>query len=329
MTADEIFLFEEIYVRVGRARSVQAVWASAVVVALGLVLLCEFQSGRGFAGLVGRDVARGEGTQTGISEGMAAGIDIGIIAELVALIEESFESRKVVAKNHVAVETVVPDSDARTPIFMYHEVRDRPWGLEGLFIRVNDFEAQMKYLSDNGFQTLFVNEISRQRDFRGKVVLTFDDGYVGFYENVLPVLKMYNLKASLYVMSSVPGGLLYVSVEQLKEIRDSGLVEIGCHTRTHPDLTTLSLAGMEAEIVEAKAELEAMLGIEITSFAYPSGAYNSAVVGVVKQHYKNALITSNAVADIAVETDYYVLPRLSMYRGTPFRTFVEWCLLGR
>ncbi|MCL1852787.1 MAG: polysaccharide deacetylase family protein [Peptococcaceae bacterium] len=285
-------------------------WVCVALLMLGLLFLCGIQCG----GVVPVE-SEGEGLEA--DAGAEGGAEGG--AEAVT------DARP---KPEPEIVAVVPNHDARVPILMYHEVADKTWGLEGLFVKISDFEAQMKYLSDNGYKTLFVSEITRQTNFDKKVVLTFDDAYVGFYDNVLPVLKKYNIKVSLYVISSAFGGN-FITEDQLKEIHDSGLVQIGSHSQSHPDLTTLSSAKLEEEIKGSKDALEAMLGTKITTFAYPTGAHNDMVVDMVKLHYKDALITGNSLANINVETDLYTLPRFGMYRTTTLKTFADWCSLGR
>jgi peptidoglycan/xylan/chitin deacetylase (PgdA/CDA1 family) len=63
-----------------------------------------------------------------------------------------------------------------------------------------------------------------------------------------------------------------MSPEELRQISQDGLIEIGGHTRTHPLLSTLSLAEQQHEIAGGKAELEAMLGHPLRCFAYPYGS---------------------------------------------------------
>jgi peptidoglycan/xylan/chitin deacetylase (PgdA/CDA1 family) len=63
-----------------------------------------------------------------------------------------------------------------------------------------------------------------------------------------------------------------MSPEELRQISQDGLIEIGGHTRTHPLLSTLSLAEQQHEIAGGKAELEAMLGHPVRCFAYPYGS---------------------------------------------------------
>ena len=75
------------------------------------------------------------------------------------------------------------------------------------------------------------------------VILSFDDSRKDFYTNVFPLLKKYQIKATLNVISDFvvhPEGYSFPSgddkamtIDQVKECYDSELVEIACHGHTH------------------------------------------------------------------------------------------------
>ena len=87
------------------------------------------------------------------------------------------------------------------------------------------------------------------------VILSFDDSRGDFYSNVFPLLKKYEMPATLNVISdfvenpsnySFPsGGNLSMSVCQVKECADSGMVEIACHGHTHKNTKEDIIANIE------------------------------------------------------------------------------------
>ncbi|RJQ36125.1 hypothetical protein C4552_04160, partial [Candidatus Parcubacteria bacterium] len=70
---------------------------------------------------------------------------------------------------------------------------------------------------------------------------------------------------------------LYINPSQALALQSTGH-EIGAHTRTHADLTTLTPAERQNEIVGSRTELLAMGVGSIETIAYPFGAYNDAVL---------------------------------------------------
>jgi glycosyltransferase involved in cell wall biosynthesis/peptidoglycan/xylan/chitin deacetylase (PgdA/CDA1 family) len=90
--------------------------------------------------------------------------------------------------------------------------------------------------------------------------------------------------------------------------------EIGAHTVHHPILNECTAQQARAEIADCKAELEAIIGGAVHSFAYPNGRpgrdFSREHVDMVKAAgYQTAVTTSRGVARAA--TDPFQLPRFT------------------
>ena len=150
-------------------------------------------------------------------------------------------------------------------------------------------------------------------------MLTFDDGYSTFYDQAWPVLKEFNQKATLFVISGLVGNQAYLNWEQIIFLDSQG-IEIGGHTRTHPLLPTLKSVNAAAEINQDKQDIQARLGHSITSFCYPTGKYNSQVVQQVQAAGYAAAVTM--VQRKAASTDnLLLLPRRGVYQNDPLIRF--------
>ncbi len=149
------------------------------------------------------------------------------------------------------------------------------------------------------------------------ICLTFDDGYFDFYHFVFPLLKKLNLRAVLgvpvkYILPSThlkPKERLDITYktameyyqdkapfctwEELKEMVDSGHVEIASHSYSHIDLT-LPEVDLEKEVVYSKKLLEEKLHTPIKTFIYPLGKFNTRVHSEVMKHYTHAMRIGNA-----------------------------------
>lgn len=186
----------------------------------------------------------------------------------------------------------------RLPILTYHYIRtlehpeQDPMGV-GLSVSPEMFRQQLSYLRDQGYKVIRLEALDRV--LKGTetldpkpVALTFDDGYEDFYTQALPILKEFNFPVTLFTVAGFldnPSGR-YLSTNQLKEITQTGLVTIGVHSYTHPDLTKPRV-NLNKEIVEAKSKLEEIVGKKLDLFAYPYGAYNSKI----REEAKNAGFT--------------------------------------
>lgn len=206
------------------------------------------------------------------------------------------------------------------PILCYHGVLDVPWGIANLFVRVDEFENQMKYLSENGYTPIFASEISNAQNVEKPVIITFDDGYKDVYTNAFPILQKYNLKANVYMISGWINGDVYMTSDMTKEMANSPLIEIGSHTVNHKSLQTLSNEEIEYELKESKRGLEELIGKEVNVIAYPKGGYDSRVINIASNYYKYALST-NKGKENPNKLNTYTLKRLYVYRGTSVEGF--------
>ncbi len=141
------------------------------------------------------------------------------------------------------------------------------------------------------------------------MILSFDDGYQDFYTDVFPILKRENVKAVSYVVTDFLDKLNYMTKRQLREVIDSGLVEIGCHTAHHLNLKHVDKKTLEAEISECSADLKRDFGIKAVSFAYPFGAFNPDAPELLKKYgFKNAVTTTSG--DLISNKNIYEIPRI-------------------
>jgi peptidoglycan/xylan/chitin deacetylase (PgdA/CDA1 family) len=195
------------------------------------------------------------------------------------------------------------------PILMYHYVRSvdqasDPLGYD-LSVTPDDFNNQIAWLHEQGYIGVRMDGITRC--LRGEapcpskaIALTLDDGYEDAYTDALPVLKRYGMVATFYIVTNFIGQPGYMTWEQVAALRDAGM-EIGAHTVSHLDLTSLDWETAEFEIAQSKAELDHHLNINVTSFCYPTGLYNAGIEEQVRAAgYLNATTTrwDNDTSDI-------------------------------
>lgn len=242
-----------------------------------------------------------------------------------------YKDNKYLAKNTTVVNNIQGFSDKYhlninvekeflVPILCYHGVLDNPWGISSLFVRVNEFETQMKYLSENGYTPLFVSEISTAKNYEKPIIITFDDGYLDVYTNAFPILKKYNMKANIYMISAWINGEVYMTTDMTKEMNASPFIEVGSHTVDHKSLAYLTNEQIEQELKQSKEDLESMLNTKIKVLAYPKGSYDNRVINIAKKYYDYALSTNNGMENPEY-LNKYTLNRIYVYRGTNLTEF--------
>lgn len=216
--------------------------------------------------------------------------------------------------------TLKKEAVVNIPILMYHGVLDKAYGAVELFVKVSEFEEQMKYLKENNFTPIFLSEIEDAPKYDKPILITFDDGYKDVYTNAYPILKKYNLKANLYIITDWVGGEVYVNWDDVKTLDASNIMEIGSHTRTHKNLGKLNESEVEYELKGSKEILEKNLNKKINTIAYPYGGHNKMVMNVASKYYAYALST-NSGKEISNNLNKYELNRYYIYRGIAMSTF--------
>jgi peptidoglycan/xylan/chitin deacetylase (PgdA/CDA1 family) len=148
-------------------------------------------------------------------------------------------------------------------------------------------------------------------------VLTFDDGYADFYENAFPVLAERRLPFTLYLTTEhiESGECLHegdrpLNWDMVREMVDTGLVTMGAHTHTHPDLRGMSTTDVEREVKLSNGLIESRTGIEARHFAYPKGYWDPRAESVLRRHYDTAVL--GAGAPVTGSTDPYRVHRVAV-----------------
>jgi peptidoglycan/xylan/chitin deacetylase (PgdA/CDA1 family) len=120
-----------------------------------------------------------------------------------------------------------------------------------------------------------------------------------------------------------------LSASEIGELTNGGLIEIGCHTVTHPQLSKLTSDVQRGEICHSKASLEEILGKPVGAFAYPYGRecdYTGETITIVRDAgFYCACSTSTGV--VRRSADPFQLPRLQVpdVDGDSFaRILSEW-----
>jgi len=228
------------------------------------------------------------------------------------------------------------------PVLMYHRVIDNKneIGFYDTYVTKENFEKQMKYLSENNYTSLTFKDIQngeyKKRFDKNKkyVIITFDDGYKDNLKNALPILKKYNMKIVLFLITSESYNkwdtdvedrekekkFNLMSKEEVKELIASNLVEIGGHTTKHLDMPNVELRTIEEDLKISNKILEEITGYTPISFAYPWGRSTKDVREIVKKEgYKFAVSTEDGPA--CFSDDLFEIVRVGIYSDDSIKKF--------
>lgn len=204
------------------------------------------------------------------------------------------------------------ESGHKPAVLMYHLIMEEPYNnLEALFVRPDDFRSHIEILKTEGYEFLFADDYNKTAN--PSVMLTFDDGYEDNYTTMFPILKEYNAKATVFLITDMIGTPGYMTEEQIKEMSDSGLVYFGCHTASHCDLSTQTEERIRSEFTESVAVIEKITGKPCGALAYPAGGQNPTVNAIAEEYFDFAYISRPVIPD-GIETSMKI-PRYYISRG--------------
>ncbi len=228
--------------------------------------------------------------------------------------------------NEQSVDIPPKSYTAVIPVYMYHWVREDTGGYEypEMMVKTSEIKKQFEYLHTNGYDTIFINELDKIYNTNKPIALTFDDGWEDVYNNVFPYAKEYNIKISMYIIKNLVGTAGYCTEEQLKEMKESGLVDIQSHTVTHRKLATLSDDEIYTELNESKEYLKDAFGIDATVICYPSGSFNLNVIKIAEElGYKYGLAMDGGTY-YTDRTDKMQITRIFATRSMNITSFINY-----
>jgi peptidoglycan/xylan/chitin deacetylase (PgdA/CDA1 family) len=206
------------------------------------------------------------------------------------------------------------------PVLMYHCIGDNSSDAKELYVTPLEFKKQLKYLKDAGYTPIDFKQADNTKSIIRPVIITFDDGYKDNYTNAYPLLKEFNFKATIFLISSAIGKKQCLDISNIKEMRD--LVDFQGHSVTHPHLAEIELDKVDYELRESQKAIENITGKPVFVFAYPYGSYNQNVINIVKKYYKYALTTNRGIF-YANTPSAHEIKRIAVFRSTSMKLFID------
>ena len=211
---------------------------------------------------------------------------------------------------------VAPDPDKTVVCFLYHRFGDARFPSTNT--STVDFEAHLRYLEEGRFRVLSFSDamdyLHSEEPMAKVAVITIDDGYMSFYERGLPLLKKYNMPATLFINTETVGASDYMGWEELTTAIGDG-IEVGNHSHSHRyfmnEDESIRYDVFESDIIRSKEIISEKLGITPEVFAYPYGEFDNEMKRVVKKvGFKYAATQQSGV--VHAGSDPYQIPRYPM-----------------
>ncbi len=210
-------------------------------------------------------------------------------------------------------------------VLMYHRVSDR---INDPDVTVSDknFERQMSYLKKN-FNVVSLDDMvdrykQNTKSEKDTVAITFDDGFKDNYTDAYPILKKYNIPATIFIVTGYIDRNYGLSKDEIITMQKDNIT-FGAHTMTHRVLLELDKRDAFLEINDSKSVLEKILNEKVKYFAYPYGKkgrdFTDKSMQIVKEAgYNAAFSTENGY--INSKNNLFALNRIGM-RNFPLFVF--------
>lgn len=105
-----------------------------------------------------------------------------------------------------------------------------------------------------------------------------------------------------------------LNLNQIMEMKQSGLVKFGSHTCSHARMLKLNEIDLiNTEIIDSRKKLDKLLDIQVNSFCYPNGDCSETAEGIVHNHYLSACTTQPGWNNKF--SDFYRLKRIGIHQN--------------
>ncbi len=186
------------------------------------------------------------------------------------------------------------------------------------------FRRHVEWLAGSGIAVVGPDRVLQGDPSVATVAITFDDAFANFAKEAWPVLRDHGMAVTLFVPTGHVGDvnawedpersgiprMPLLDWAAIGELVEAG-VEIGSHSRTHPDLRQLADGRLADEVTASADRLAAETGRRPTSFAYPYGRVDDRVRAAVASGYSSAVTTD--LRWVLPDDDPHRLPRLDSY----------------
>ena len=216
------------------------------------------------------------------------------------------------------------------PILMYHCIDWSPNPDANLMVAPPTFEEQLQYLNENGYTTIFFEDLWNIENIEKPVIITADDGYQDNFLYMLPLLEQYQCKATVFIVCDLMGEApaLHMSAEQAKQLGESPYVSIQSHTVSHTNMDVLSYESQQQEMADSKLYITRLTGKEPMTLCYPSGCENADTQTLLHDYYRFGVKMFREYGSLNntynTSDNSGLIYRFFVEKQTPLSTFGEW-----
>jgi peptidoglycan/xylan/chitin deacetylase (PgdA/CDA1 family) len=202
----------------------------------------------------------------------------------------------------------------RVAVLLYHHVGPvRDEACSGLTVLPEAFARQISTLAAMGYVTIapsdWVGYVKEEWDLpKNSLIITFDDAYEDLVAHAFPVLSRHGFSATVFVPTGLIGETIQcnpdvraakmriMTAEQIADAAAAG-IDFGAHSRSHADLEKLETSEVVNEITGSRDDLAAIIGRDVTAFAYPYGRTTPTAMKLAGDLFPACFVIENGLND--------------------------------
>lgn len=214
-------------------------------------------------------------------------------------------------------------------VIYYHEVVESGRGFSYQKIEKDKFEQQMKYLQEHHYQTLLFEDLGKPLPEKS-IIVSFDDGFKSVYENAVPIMEKYGIKANIYLPTNYVGNDdHFMTWDMVRELQQTGNFEFAAHTHNHVDIRTLDEENMRSEVKLSTELFQNELEAEPSAFCMPYGTFDRKSIALLKRNSSYKYILGSFYGKVAEsQLQNRIIPRIGISNEDSIGDF-ERKLLGK
>jgi peptidoglycan/xylan/chitin deacetylase (PgdA/CDA1 family) len=177
-------------------------------------------------------------------------------------------------ERHALATTRRPPQRQGGRILCYHSVEEPKMGVND--VRAAQLRQHIELMIRRGHRFVPAADIARSGGSPKDIAITFDDGCKSVLTHAAKIFAEYSIPWSLFVVTDWSAHTeewsrsRFISWADIESLVRAG-VDIGSHTRTHPDFGKIGRAQMVDELAGSRSEFQKRLGFSPISFAIPLG----------------------------------------------------------
>ena len=198
---------------------------------------------------------------------------------------------------------------------LYHKIYDEDDFTEQIDINCVEkkkFEKQCYFLKS--FYQERISDLKSNSNKKGSITITFDDGHKSIINYVFPIIEKYKIPIIIFICPELIGKPNYLSIEDLKILNNSNLVEIGSHGYKHVRYRDFDISRFQIHMKMMNKWFKDKINKDNLAFSFPFGSYNLDILNLIyEKNFFEFCFSSEFRTQNFKNFDKKMIPRIQVW----------------